>query len=391
MTRFPFRLLVKNLFKHPVRTTLTLGSLVVALFLITTLYSLLTTISAGVKNSRSDRIVTQSSVSLFVYMPEAYLPKIRSVDGVREAMAWNWFGGIYQDPKNFFAQFAVDHENLFKTYPEIKIIAGSQEDFENDRRACIVGKETAARFGWDVGSSVPLQGTIYPRLDGTAWDLRVAAIYESTSPNVDQTTLFFHIDYVRESQDAGAALGPDGVGVVIVLIEDDAEPVAVMKAIDQMFVNGPQKTLSTSESEFQAQFVSMLGNVPFFVGSIGGAVAFAILLAVLNTMLLSAREQTRDLGIMKALGFTGSAIFMLFFGQAIVLSLLGGGVGIGLAKLAELGIAKSLGTYFPGYTVLDETMRNGTLVALMIGIAAGLAPSILVLRAKVVDALRTEA
>lgn len=389
--RFPFLLVWKSLFKHPIRTSLTLGSLVIALFLITTLYSLLTTIEAGVKNSRSDRIVTQSAVSLFVDLPRTYLTKIRGVDGVRQAVTWNWFGGIYQDPENFFANFAVDHEHLFETYPEIQLIAGSKEDFLADRKACIAGKALAEKFAWSVGAAIPLQGTIYPKADGSSWELRLAGIYESTSPNVDENTLFFHVDYVRETQEAGAAFGPEGLGVIIVLIEDDADPIAVMKAIDVMFQNGPQRTQSTSESEFQAQFVSMLGNVPFFVGSIGGAVAFAILLAVLNTMLLAAREQTRDIGILKALGFTGTVVFFIFFGQAIVLAMLGGGSGVALARAMAPPIGGMLGTYFPGYAVLNETLRNGTIVALLIGIAAGLAPSILVVREKVVDALRTEA
>lgn len=389
--RFPFRLVWQNVFKHPIRTSLTLGSLVIALFLITTLYSLLTTIEAGVKNSRSDRIVTQSAVSLFVDLPRPYLAKIKGVDGVRQAVSWNWFGGIYQDPENFFANFAVDHEYLFDTYPEIRIIDGSKEDFLRDRKACIAGKELVKRFGWKVGDPIPLQGTIYPKADGSSWELRLAGVYESTSPNVDQNTMFFHVDYVRETQESGAAFGPDGVGVIIVLIEDEADPIAVMKAIDKMFENGPQRTQTTSESEFQAQFVSMLGNVPFFVGSIGGAVAFAIMLAVLNTMLLSAREQTRDVGIIKALGFTAMVVFFLFFGQAIALALLGGGSGVALAKAMAPPIAGMLGTYFPGYAVLEETLRNGIIVALVIGIVAGLAPAVMVVREKVVNALRMEA
>jgi len=392
--RFPIRLLLRYLFKHPVRTSLTLGSLIVALFLVCTLFSLLTTIEAGVKNARPDRLITQSAMSLFVDMPRAYLGQIKEIEGIREVVSWNWFGGIYKDdPKSFFAQFGVSSESLFATYPEIELVEGTKEDFMGDRKSCIVGKTLAEQWDvdWKVGDTIPLRGTIYPRADDSMWEFRIAAIYKSNAPNVDQQTMFFHEDYLREAQDSKAALGPEGVGVIVALIEKSADPVAIGREIDRKYENGPQRTQTGPESEFQAQFVSMLGNVPLFLRSIGGAVTFAILLAVVNTMLLAAREQTRDVGILKALGFSSTVVFLLFFGQSIVLAALGGGAGIALAKSMEAPIRIGLSTMFPGYTVLDETVRNAILLALFIGIAAGVTPAFLVVRRKVVDALRTEA
>lgn len=389
--RFPFLLLFQNLRKHPVRTVLTVASLMVAFFLLCVLTSLVTTIEAGVKNSKSDRVIIQSAVSLFVDMPRNYREKIKNVPGVTEVCSWNWFGGVYEKPENFFANFAVDHDTLFSCYPEIEIQDGSKDAFLKNRKSAIVGRQLAAKFGWTVGRTIPLQGTIYPMTNGQAWEIEIAAIYRSTSPNVDEQTMFFRYDLVRETQDAGAAMGPEGVGVYVAQVSDGVDPVRVMREIDTLFANGPQRTQSTSEAEFQAQFVTMLGSVPFFVGAIGTGVFFAILLAVINTMLMASREQTRDVGILKALGFSNGTVFLVFLGQSLLLSVLGGGLGVLLSKGAEPGIAAALGTRFPGFTVLDRTILSGFLGAVTVGIVAGLAPAFQLSRSKVVDALRAEA
>ncbi|HLU48343.1 MAG TPA: ABC transporter permease, partial [Planctomycetota bacterium] len=259
----PFRLVLKNLFKHPLRTVLTLGSLIVALFLLCVLRSLVVTLEAGVKAARSDRIIVQSAVSLFVQLPESYEAKIVGVEGVRAACRWNWFGGYYREPANFFAQFACEPEELFDLYPEIKIVEGSAEEFVSKRLSCIIGTDLVRDFGFRVGDTVPIISALYPLASGGAWEFRVAGIYESSSSAVDQRTLFFHWEYLSESIDQGVTLGPDGVGIFVVGIEKEADPVAVMAAIDELFENGPQRVQATSESEFQAQFVSMIGNVPF--------------------------------------------------------------------------------------------------------------------------------
>jgi putative ABC transport system permease protein len=389
--KFPFRLVAANFTKHPIRTFLTIGSLTVALFLLCTLASLLTTIEAGVRNARSDRIITQSAVSLFVTMPESYLGKIRQVPGVTGVCGWTWFGGVYQNPENFFAQFACSHESLLSLYPEISLVEGDVKAWENDRQSCLIGIKLAEKYDFKVGQTIPIQGTIYPRSGGEAWEFKVAGIYRSSSPAVDQQTMFFHFDYLRESVEQGASEGEAAISVAVVGIEPEADPIALMGAIDAFFEGGPQKTQTTSESEFQAQFVSMMGSVPFFLGSIGTAVLFAILLAVINTMLMAAREQIRDVGILKALGFTGGTTFLVFFSQSVLLAVVGGALGVLLAKVAEPGIAVGIGSFFPGYRVLPATVYSALAAALAIGVIAGIAPSLAVLRIKVVDALRAKA
>ena len=387
MTRL--KLILRNLTRNRLRTFLTFGALVVAFFLLVTLRSLITTLSAGVDAASARRLIVQSAVSLFVALPEAYQPKIAGVEGVSSIGKWQWFGGYYQDPGNRFAQFAVDPEELLGMYPEIDLVGGSEEAFLADQRACLVGASLAEKYGWELGQSIPLIGEIFPNPDnaGGAWDFTIAALYETNAPNFDPNTMFFHWKYFEETLAAGP-IPAEGPGTYAVLLDEDAEPTAVMARIDALFENGPQRVQATTESEFQAQFVSMLGNIPFFLTSIGGAVMAAILLACVNIMLMSAREQTRDIGVIKALGFTDGAAARLLLAQSLALALLGAGIGVLLGKVSEPGVAESLAMFFPNYAVTNSTLVGAMLLALVVGVAAGLAPAWLASRLDPVEALR---
>ena len=390
MPRVPFRLIARNLLKHPVRSLLTIGSLTVAVFLLCILRSFVVTLDAGVKAASSDRFIVQSAVSLFVILPESYEGKIRLEPGVDDVCRWTWFGGYYQDPANFFGQFGVNEDSLIAVYPEIVIENGSAERFKDNRRSCLVGTDLAREFAWKVGDSVPIISPLFPRSDGEAWDFQVAGTYHSTSSNLDNRTLFFHDEYLRKSLEDGAASGPAGVGLYVVKVEEGTDPLPVMSQIDALFENGPQRVQSTPEAVFQAQFVSMIGNVPFFVSSIGGGVLLAILLAVINTMLMAAREQVQDVGILKALGFTNGSVFLTFLLQSLLLSVLGGGLGIALAGSSAGAIASVLGAMFPNYQVSVGTMALGGTISVAIGILAGLAPGFNLSRLSCVESLRAE-
>lgn len=388
--RFPFRLVWRNLARHPVRLALTVGSLVVAFFLLATLRSLVVTLDAGVRAARSDRLIVQSAVSLFVILPESYEGKIRNVDGVTNVCRWTWFGGYYQEPSNFFAQFATGEETLLDVYPEIRIVEGSEERFLADRRACLVGSGLARDFEWKVGDTVPIISALFPRLDGTAWEFQVAGVYESDSSNVDNRTLFFHHEYLEKSLEEGAAGGPEGVGIYVVKIGKDESPQAVMARIDALFENGPQRVQTTSEAEFQAQFVSMVGNIPFFVSAIGSGIFAALVLAVFNTMLMAAREQVHDVGILKALGFANTTVFGVLLLQSLAVSVLGGGFGVLVALGTSARFADLLGTAFPNYGVSVETVWLGFSLAAVVGLVAGLVPAVRLSRATCIASLRQE-
>ncbi|MCB9914093.1 MAG: ABC transporter permease [Planctomycetes bacterium] len=388
----PLRLVAKNLFAHRLRALLTIASFAVAIFLLCVLRALVVSLDAGVRNATSNRLVVQSAVSLFVSLPESYLGKLHQVDGVEEVARVQWFGGFYQEPGNFFGQFGVDPDQFLRIFPEIRLVPDSPADalerFHSERRACLVGRKTAEKFGFKVGDTIPIIGTIFQRTDGEPWEFEVVGIYELESMVWDETTLFFPFEYLSETLDAGAATGPKGSGIFYLQLDGSIPPVSVAAATDALFENGPQRVQTTSEAEFNAQFVSMIGNVPFFVTTIGGGVLAAIVLAVLNTMLLSGREQTHTIGVLKALGFSDGTVFGVMLGQAMLLTLVGGGAGIALAIASGPGFQAFLGTMFPGYEITDGILGQAALLSVAVGLAAGLLPAWRARSMQAVEALR---
>ena len=368
------RLVLRNLFKHPIRSLLTVGSLVVALFLLCILRSLVTTLGAGVEAANEQRLWVQSAVSLFVDLPTSYQSKIEAVEGVGSVGKWQWFGGYYQDPGNFFAQFAVDPEELFDMYPEVEIVEGSKEAFFSRRTSCVIGESLAQDFDWRIGDTVPIIGALFPQPDGSAWEFEVAAIYHPTKPNFDNRTLFFHWDYFAQTMREIDGEEPN-VGTFVIKLESGADATAVMATVDELFANGPQRVQTTTEAEFNRQFVSMIGNLPRFIGAIGGGVFVAILLACVNTMLMAGREQIHDVGILKALGFSGGSVLALLLVQSMVLCSIGGGIGIALAWMSSPGISAAMGQFFPGYEVKPATLVLAAAITLGIGLLAGIFPA----------------
>lgn len=387
----PLKLIWRNLFRHKLRVFLTAGSLTVAFFLLCVLQALVVSLDQGVKNASKKRLVVQSAVSLFVNLPASYQGKIEAIEGVEETMKMTWFGAYFREPSNMFAQFAVDADRIERIYPNIELVSGTWDQFRASRMSCLVGRDTAAKYGWSVGDRVPLVGMIYPRTDGTEWQFDIAGIYDAAAEaSIDDQTLYFHWEYLDEALDAGASGGPDGIGVYSVLISEGFGQPEVGADIDSLFENGPQRVQSTPEGEFNAQFVSMVGNVPFFVGTIGMGVLIAILLATLNTMLMSGREQTRDVGVLKALGFGGGAAFWLLLSQAILLCGVGAGAGILFALGVEGPLRRTLGSSFPGFEINQEVTLPAISVAIAVALIAGLAPALRARRLTVIEALREE-
>lgn len=385
------KLIIGNLLAHPLRNILTTGAVFFAVALLGLMHGIVTSLSASVEQASQKRLWVQSAVSLFVDLPLSYESKIDGVEGVEFTSKWQWFGGIYKDEANFFAQFGVDADTFLEAYKgEIEIVGGDYEKFSKNRTGCVIGQDLADTFGFKVGQTIPIIGRIFPRTDGSAWDFKVEAIYQSTTATIDQNTLYFHYDYLKESLESGATPGDVAVGVYLAKIEDDADPAQVIASIDTLFDKGPQRVQTTTEADFSKQFISMLGNIPLLLKSIGTAVLIAIFFAVLNTMLTIGHERTRDIGIMKALGFRGSTLSMLLVYEALLVSLIGGVAALGFLKLVEPPLQKVLTQQLPGFSISTDTALVGIGIAAGVGILAGLAPGLRIRRLSPLQALRGE-
>lgn len=385
----PLGLLWQNLRRHWLRSALTIGSLAIALFLTTALRALVNSLEAGVRGAASNRLVTGSAVSLWVQLPTSYQSRIAQVEGVEATCKWQWFGAYYKDPADLFAQFAIDKGSFFEMYPEIRLVSGSREEFLARRDACIVGSELSAMYGWKQGDTIPLLGNAYPRNDGAAWQFYCAGVYEARLP-VDNRTLFFDYTFLEQAGENGETMYWPGCMLYVSRLAPEADAAAVMQTIDRAYENGPLKTKTQPESEFNRQFVTMVGNIPALMAAIGGAVTFAIVIAALNTMLMASRERTRDIGIMKALGFTDATAFALLLAESLAICTSGGLLGIGTALATESAIGFQLSAnMFPGYEITRGMIASGIGAALVIGLVAGLVPAWRASRLRAVEAIRS--
>jgi putative ABC transport system permease protein len=373
-------LFAANFLRRKTRTALTLGSFAVALFLFGLLYTVRSAFNMGVDLAAADRLWVINKVSLIQPLPVAYRDRIAKVPGIKALTYASWFGGVYQDPKNWFPQFAIDTATYRDVFPEFQIPDEGWQAFLADRQGVIVGKELAKRFNWKVGDHIPLQGTFVP---GT-WEFNVHAIYTGKRPNDDLTQFWFHADYLKEK-------APDYlkgiVGWYVVRLEPGASGIDVTRAIDERFANSPWETRTQTESEFNTGFVKQMGNIEFLVLSIGGVVFFTLLLVTGNTMAMSVRERTGELAVLKTVGFTDGFVLVLVLIESVLVAVVGGGIGIGLAKLVTLGGDPTHGM-LPIFYLAPLGVAAGFALTIVVGLLAGLIPAWSAMRLQVVDALR---
>ncbi len=393
----------KHLAHHWARSGLTIAALTLAIFLLCFVVSIVTTLDRAVNESATQRLVVQSAVSLFVNLPLGYQEKIANLPGVDEVTVFQWFGGYYQEDETPFAQFGVDHDRFLDMYAkDMRLVDGPtpapgetlqdavERAMAGDRRAAIIGTGLVEEKGWEVGDTVPILPRIFTKQDRSAWDFDIVAVYEPLKSNFDPRQMFFRFDYLKETLEAAGMTDDMGTGVYMVNIEPSADPGAVSASIDALFENGPQRTKTSTEAAFQSFFVAMLGNVPAFMGSIGGAIVFAVLFSVVNTMLMAGRQRRGEAGILKALGFTDGSVARLLLVESMVLCTLGGGLGIALAATSQEGVRAAFSGNLPNYAVDPSTLALAAVVTLVVGVAAGLGPAVGLGRLQPADALRSE-
>jgi len=374
-----FRLVWNNLRRKKIRTTLTIGSFAVALFLFGLLAAIRMGLRGGADAAGADRLDVINKVSLILPLPYSYRDRLMRVPGVANVTYASWFGGVYQDERNFFPQMAVDKDTWFDVYWDYVASQNEKAAFRSDRQACMVGRALAKRFGFKIGDKVPLRGTIWP---GT-WEFNVVGIYDGNRPEADTSGMFFRHDYLEERR----AFGKGTIGWYVVKIANIDDAVRVTKAIDDLFSNSPYETRTQTEKAFAASFVKQMGNIELLIMSIGSVVFFTLLLVTGNTMAIAVRERIGELAVLKTIGFSDVRVLGLVLGEVALIAGQGGLIGLALAKFVIPGLSQALPMLGVLY-VSPQTFGFGFGLALLVGVAAGLLPAIGAMRLKVVDALR---
>jgi putative ABC transport system permease protein len=376
-------LVLKSARRSKRRTTLTVLSVAIAVFLFASLRAVLDGFNAATEASSSTRVITIRSTSMIFNMPTSHVDAIRTVAGVQDVTWANWFGGIYKDPKNFFANIAIDPESYLRMYPEVVLSPEEKKAFLDDRTGCIVGSALVKRFDWHVGDKIVLKPGI-PYYGTQDYPFTIRGIYKSTASNVDDQTMFFHWKYVDER---GAVHGQ--VGWVVSLLNNPDAATRVSQEIDNKFANSPNETKTDTEKQFQASFASMLGNLNLLLGSVALAVVITTLFVAGNTMAMSVRERTTEIAVMRTLGFQSVTIFMLVVGEGIAVSIVGGALGAVIARFIVNGeFLQAAGGFIPQFGVNNWNAVAGVGLGGVIGLLAALIPATMASRLKIVDALR---
>ena len=375
-------LVLKSAKRSKRRTLLTVMSVAIAVILFASLRAVLDGFNAGAEASSSTRIVTIRSTSLIFSMPTSHAEAIKSTPGVQDITWANWFGGIYKDPQNFFANFAVEPESYLRMYPEIVLTPEERKAFLDDRTGCIIGDGLARIYGFKVGDKITLQVGI-PIYGTQDYDFTVRGIYTSAGAAVDNQSMMFHWKYVDER-----SLVKGQVGWYVMQVAHPDQATQVSMAIDQKFANSPNETKTDTEKAFQSSFVSMFGNLNLLLGSIALAVVITTLFVAGNTMAMSVRERTTEIAVMRTLGFPSLTIFLLIAGEGLIMSIVGGIVGVTLARVVVNPDVIPTGGFIPVFGVNNTNLVTALALSALIGALAGLIPATMASRLKIVDALR---
>jgi putative ABC transport system permease protein len=373
-------LILRNLFRNRRRSLLTLASTAISLALLALLIALYQGFFYDQPSSPAEarRVICRHRVSLTNPLPASHQAKIRSVQGVELVSAWTWFAGVYKDPKDFFARFAVDPEIIFEIRQDWSMPADQLADFKHNRTACAIGEKIAKQYNIKVGDRVTIVGDIY----NVTLELTCAGIFKH---GVNGECLVFHREYLDELLKAKGQQS-DTVGTYLILADNPEDVPRISRAVDTMFENSPYPTRTESEREFGRSFLAFLGNIKLLLAAICGAVTFTILLVSANTIAMAVRERTREMAILRTLGYTPSEILQLVLGESVLISIVGGLVGLGIGYILARGIATTGAFGFTGMKWQAATVVLG--MAALIGLIAALVPAMVASRKNVVESLR---
>ena len=379
-----FYLIFSSLKRKKLRTGLTILSIIVAFLLFGYLTAIRQAFNAGVEVAGADRLIVRHKVSLIQLLPQSHEAKIESVDGVENAVHQTWFGGIYQEPRNFFAQMPVIPEELFDMFPEYILSDEHKAAWLATRSGAIAGRGLAERFGWKVGDRIPINATIWTQKGGVrTWEFDLVGIYDGVEKGTDTSQFFFRYDFFDESRAFGEGL----VGWYSVRVSDPDRAGEVAAAIDAEFANSATETKSEPEGAFIQGFANQIGNIGFIIMSIMSAVFFTILLVAGNTMAYTVRERTAELAVLKAIGFTDRGVLSLVLGESLALTLVGGSIGLGLSWLLVSMGDPTQGS-LPVFYIPTRDIFLGLLLIAAMAFVAGIIPALQAQKLRIADALR---
>ena len=378
------KLAIKNAFRHKLRTGLTVLGLAVAVMAFGLLRTVIDAWYAGAEAAPPDRIVSRNAVNIIFPLPFSYRGQILKVPGVEKITYAHWFGAYYVDPKNFFANFAIDHETYFDIYPEFIVDSAQMAAFKSEKTAVICGQILADRFGWKVGDRIRLIGTIYPG----NWDLTLRGIYRGRDKGTDESAFLLRWDMLDENLRATVPGRAGNVGWYIMKISNPADAVAVSRSIDALFKNSLAETLTETEEAFQLSFIAMSSAIITGLQLVSYLIIGIILLVLANTMAMTARERISEYAVLKTLGFRPLHLVFLIAGESLFIAFVGGILGMLLIYPMAGGFGEAMKYFFPVFEVKPITVVLAGIFAVVVGVLASVFPILRATRISIVDGLR---
>ena len=380
-----FTLVRKNLFRRKLRAFLMIASILVAFLIFGVLAGVYASFTAGEDRAAADRLVVVNKVNFTQPLPIAYYNRVRSVAGVRQVAHANWFGGYYQDPRNVLIVMAVEPETYTDIYArDFDLAPEARQAFIRTRSGAIVGEAMASKWGWKVGDRVPVASNIFSQRNGShTWDFDIVGIFTAKTQQNDTNLMFFQYDYFDETR----SFGKDTTGWLVLQTANPADNDRVAKAVDAMFANSTAETATDTEKAFNKAFAAQFGNIALITVLVVGAAFVTILMIVGNTMALTVRERTREIGVLKTLGFSGGRILSLVLGESLLLALLGGLPGLALAALATAWLRPSVSNLLPGFALTGDIVVEAVILMLALGLITGIVPALNAMRLKIATAL----
>jgi putative ABC transport system permease protein len=379
------KLIFKNALRHKLRASLTIVGIAIAVMSFGLLRTVVTAWNVGLEASAADRLIVRQAVSFIFPLPYAYREQISKVPGVAQVTWFNWFQGVYKDKNQFFARMATDPETLLQVYPELLVPSDQYTTFKKERNSCVIGSGLAADYGLKIGDAMEIEGDIYPG----KWQFVVRAIYKARDKATDPRQMFFHWQYLDERIRRDDPTQAGQLGWFAVKIKDPSQSAAVSEQIDALFKNSRAETKTETERAFTQGFIQASGAVLTAINVMSFVIIGIIMLVLGNTMIMSARERTREYAVLKTLGFSGGHLIAFIAGESLIISFLGAALGL----LLLLPMVSSFEAFmpkgfFPVFYIETGTWILAGSAAMIVGVMAAIVPIQRALRTRIVDGLR---